>query len=61
MCLPKALRDKCADGTIRLEELMNAGNNTTLEIYVFGYDSFSGARKLFESMSYSQNSIENDI
>lgn len=55
--LPSALSAKCESGTVRLEELMETGQNATLEIVGFGYDSFSGARRVFESVKYLASDI----
>ena len=44
--------------TRTLEELMNAGSDSTLQVIGFGYDSFSGTRKVFESKIYTINDIK---
>jgi hypothetical protein len=59
-CLPPDIRAKCYSRTVTLEDLMNVGRNATLEIIGFGYDPFSGARKVFESQVYSATDINEE-
>lgn len=56
-CLPAELQTKTKDGTLRLEDIMAVGKNARLQVFAFGYDSFSGARKVFESQVLEATSI----
>jgi len=49
---------KAKDGTILLEDLLSYNETAYLRIYIFGYDAFSGARKLFTSKEYKLNDIK---
>lgn len=40
------------NGTMTLEELLSCGTSSELRVYLFAYDEFSGARKVFESKVY---------
>ncbi|MBM3237029.1 hypothetical protein FJZ31_12125 [Candidatus Poribacteria bacterium] len=55
--LPENLQIKVETGKITLEELLNLGVETNLQLFIFGYDSFSGSRKLFESKLFTVNDI----
>lgn len=55
---PKSIRKKFLKNTLELEDLFELGSKVTLQIYGFGYDEFSGVRKLFESKIYSANDIK---
>jgi len=59
-CLTLQLQEKCKNRELTLEELMQLGMQSTLEIIGFGYDSFSGARKIFESKTYTIQDIQNE-
>lgn len=41
-----------------LEHLMNLGTGATLQVFLFGYDEFSGARKLFGPKVYQVTDIK---
>lgn len=41
-----------------LECLMSLGADSTLQLIAFGFDSFSGSRKLFESKKYTKEDIK---
>jgi len=41
-----------------LEHLMRLGNGATLQVFIFGYDEFSGARKLFGPKVYKVTEIK---
>ncbi len=58
--LPPEIRVKCDAKTVLLEDLMALGKRSTLEIFGFGYDSFSSARKIFESPVYTIADIEEE-
>lgn len=48
---------KHAKGELQLEELMNLGEDADLQLISYGYDEFSGARKVFESKYYKKTDI----
>jgi hypothetical protein len=56
-CLPSELQDNLRSGTLDLEALMNLGKNARLQLFAFGYDEHSGARKAFESKLFDANDI----
>jgi len=56
--LPTSLRYKYKN--CNFEDLLNIDNATTI-IIVFGYDKFSGARKVFESNKYTANDIREEL
>ena len=58
--LPSSLQEKCQNQELTLEDLMQLGTQSTLEIIGFGYDAFSSARKIFESKIYSIQDIRNE-
>jgi hypothetical protein len=59
---PDYIRKKAEDGSLSLEDVMSAGYKSNIIIYIFGYDEFSGTRKLFLSSSYDLSKIkEGDI
>jgi len=49
---PDEIRHKYKEERLTLEDIMGLGSDTTLQIISFGYDEFSGARKVFESKVY---------
>jgi hypothetical protein len=57
-CLPKHLQKQLDERKLLLEDLMKLGKNARLQVAVFGYDSFSGARKLFESSELDEAFIK---
>lgn len=58
--LPLDIQLKCEDNTVTLEEIMELGTESTLQIFGFAYDSFSGSRRLFESPLYTIKDIVED-
>lgn len=48
----EAFRRKANEKTLMLEDILSLGARAWLQIAAFGYDEFSGARKLFMSKSY---------
>lgn len=58
--LPSGLRSARDNGSLTLEDLMALGNEGTLEIVGFGYDAFSGARKVFQSKVYGVGQVEDE-
>jgi hypothetical protein len=56
--IPEVIRDKARLGKLTLEELLSLGSRAKLTIWVFGYDEFSGARKLFKSYEYQAEDIK---
>jgi hypothetical protein len=55
---PEAIRKKAEEGTLLLEDLLTLGSAANLQILVFAYDEFSGARKLFVSKRYTCGDIK---
>ena len=55
--LPEKLQDTHRKGQLNLEQLMGLDSEATLEIFGFGYDAFSGARKVVQSIVYSLTDI----
>ena len=55
---PDNIREKAKEGTLTLEELLNLGSKATLSIQAFGYDEFSGSRRLFLSRPYTASDIK---
>jgi hypothetical protein len=53
----KEIRTKASAGTLLIEDLMRIGESPGIRIYVFGYDEFSGTRKLYTSKFYDSSSI----
>lgn len=54
---PDAFRKKSEERTLTLEDILGLGSKAWLQIAAFGYDEFSGARKLFVSKSYNLQDI----
>ena len=54
---PAEIIQAAADGTLLLEDLLSLGTKSTLQVFVFAYDAFSGSRKLFESPIYASTDI----
>ena len=45
------------EGVLLLEDLLELGQDATLQVIAFGYDDFSGSRKVFESKLYRRSDI----
>lgn len=58
---PDEIRRKAEQKTLVLEDLLSLGQRATLQIAAFGYDEFSGARKLFVSKSYTLDDIREGL
>jgi len=58
---PTEIIEKSKTKTILLEDLLNLGTKCTLQIYGFGYDEFTGIRKLYKSKIYSLSDIQTGI
>ncbi len=56
---PKALHKKAKDKQLTLEDLLSLGSRAKLEMFVSGYDEFSGAWKVFSSKEYLLEDIIN--
>jgi len=52
------IHDKANAETLTLEDLFSLGTESSLIIWVFGYDEFSGSRKLFRSQDYKITDIK---
>jgi hypothetical protein len=49
---PPEFREKAQQNAVTLEDVLSVGKSASLQIYVSGYDEFSGARKIFLSPKY---------
>ena len=58
---PENIRVKAHECTLTLEDLLGLDETSGIQMYIFGFDNFSGARKLFISQSYDINSIKSDL
>lgn len=52
----KSIRDEILNCR-SLREVLALGTESAVRIHVFGYDSFSGSRKHYQSERYSKHSI----
>lgn len=59
--LPSAIREKLRRGIATLEDIMSLGSDSTLQVFAFGYDAFSGTRKVFESPLYHVQDIQEGV
>ena len=50
--LPENIREKARRKELQLEDVLRLGTGSHLQVFCFGYDEFSGARKLFRSKAY---------
>ena len=55
---PEDIQRKAEQRALLFEDLLGLGTRAWLEISAFGYDEFSGARKLFVSKSYTLPDIK---
>jgi len=55
---PDYIRQKVKDNTLSLEDILSLGTDRTLQVFVFGYDEFSGTRRVFQSKLYKKNDIK---
>lgn len=55
---PEHIRRKAEKQSLLLEDILSLGSQATLQIHAFGYDEFSGARKLFISKFYTIHDIK---
>jgi hypothetical protein len=51
------LADGRAEVSYNIEELFSFGRNPRLRVIIFGYDAFSGSRKVFISKDYTLSDI----
>lgn len=56
---PEALRKKAEEKQLTLEDLLSQGDVARLQLFVSGYDEFSGARKVFASPRFELEDIKN--
>lgn len=54
---PEPIREKYADGTLLLEEVLALGEEAFVQFFVFGYHDWSGSRKLYASKCYRLEDI----
>jgi hypothetical protein len=55
--LPEATRKLAADGALTIEQLLALGDEAYVQMQIVGSDSWSGARKVFESRRYTSQDI----
>ncbi len=58
---PDEIQYKKMKLSLTLEDIFKATDNTSLQIVMFGYDSFSGSRKVFESKKYYIKNIKQGL
>ena len=51
------IRLKAESGQLTLDDIFNIDSESNLQIFILGYDEFSGARKYFESKIYTKKDI----
>ena len=54
----ECVRRRRAEGCLLLEDLLGVGTQSELQIITFGYDEFSGSRKVFPSKKYLLDDIK---
>jgi len=54
---PKWITEKADAGNLTLDDLMSLDRSSKLIVYVFAYDEFGGARKMYSSKEYRQHDI----
>lgn len=54
----RQIRTKLKNKLLLLEDLLSLGADSTLQIYGFGFDEFSGVRKFVKSKVYKKNDIK---
>jgi len=58
---PRHIKLKAKKRALLLEDIMSLGPTPTLQVLAFGYDEFSGARKLFMSNLYTLDDIKEGL
>lgn len=53
----ESINSKRAQGLLTLEDVLSLNQTAVLVIYVFGYDRWSGARKLYTSVPYTLQDV----
>lgn len=59
--IPDNIKEKIKDHSIELEDLFSLGTNATMQIFIYGYDEFSGSRKLFKSSIFRNSDIKEGV
>ena len=54
---PPEIRSSKIDGKLNLDDIMKLGTEPKIQMHIFCYDEFSGARKLFDSKEYRAEDI----
>ncbi|MBN1930269.1 MAG: hypothetical protein JW786_01495 [Desulfobacterales bacterium] len=49
---PKDIREKYQSGTLMLDDILMLGSISFIQVYLLGYDRFSGSRRIFMSKKY---------
>ena len=55
---PDEFRKKATARMLKLEDVLSLGERAWIQVSIFGYDEFSGARKLFLSKDYTGTDIK---
>jgi hypothetical protein len=55
---PKNIVNKAKIKTLLLEDVLRLGKNSYLQVIGFGYDEFSGSRKIFKSRKYTLKDVQ---
>lgn len=55
---PESIRLKYFDGTLTLEDVLNINETARFRVYLYGYDGWSGARKVVTSKDYQISDIK---
>ena len=54
---PKSIQEKAKEEKLTLDDLLELGSESYLEIIAMGYDKFSGARKVFVSKEFKKEDL----
>jgi hypothetical protein len=54
---PEAFRQKARDRVVRMEDVLSLGKDAYIQVFVSGFDSFSGARRVYESRKLRKDDI----
>lgn len=56
--LPQEINDKAKSKTLTIEDVLKLPYEKELNVIVYGYDEFSGTRKMFVSKNYKEQDIQ---
>lgn len=52
------IREKAKRKTLQLDDIFNTYPDAAIQFYLFGYDGFTGARKMFKSKYYREADVD---